>query len=69
MTNIDTDGAKSLFKSKTFWFNVLTGLGTLLALPAGLPAAIIPYIPAAQALINIALRMITDQPVRVGPPR
>ncbi len=58
--------SKSLFKSKTFWFNLLTGVGTLLALPVGLPVAIIPYIPAAQALINIGLRVVTDKPVHVA---
>lgn len=56
---------KSPSRSKTIWFNILTGAATILALPI-LPPAIVPYIPAAQALVNIALRFVTDQPLRVG---
>lgn len=57
---------KSIFKSKTFWFNALTIVGTILAAPV-LPAAIIPWIPTAQALVNIGLRLITTQPASIAP--
>lgn len=53
--------------SKTLWFNVLTAIGTILALPI-LPAAVIPYIPVAQGLVNIGLRFVTDKPLSFGAP-
>lgn len=63
--------SKSLFKSKTFWFNVLTAVGTLLASPVALaliPASALVYVPVVQGLVNVGLRAITDQPVHVGKP-
>ena len=57
---------KSLFKSKTFWFNVLTGVGTILGLSV-FPPAVMVYVPVAQALVNIGLRIVTDTPVHVAP--
>jgi hypothetical protein len=52
---------KSLWKSKTFWFNVLTAAGEL--------AQVIPLPPGTTILItnviNIGLRLITKEPVKV----
>lgn len=53
--------SKSLFKSKTFYFNLLTfGLGYAGYLPA-------EYAGAVAAIGNIVLRLLTDQPVHVVP--
>lgn len=55
--------SKSLFASKTFWFNVFTAgaeLTQVLPLPAGTLAI-------AAAVVNIGLRFLTDQPVHVVP--
>ena len=55
---------KSIFASKTFWFNVITlaislGQGQLgIQLPADVSAAII-------AVGNVLLRIVSSQPVRV----
>lgn len=59
--------SKSILTSKTFWFNVLTGIATIIAAPGIIPAAALPYIPAAQAVINIILRKMTGSPVHVLP--
>lgn len=54
---------KSIFKSKTFWFNVLaiasaaTGVLTPFASPA--------VIGITTGIINVILRGVTDQPVGV----
>ena len=56
--------SKSLWVSKTFWFNVLTAgaeLTQVLPLPAG-------YLTLAASLINIALRFVTSTPVHVVSP-
>lgn len=59
---------KSIFKSKTFWFNVLTGIGAVIG--AGvLPPSLVVYAPTIMAIVNVGLRLVTDAPVRVGPPR
>lgn len=57
---------KSIFASKTFWFNLLTGAGTVLGTASGMvPPPALPYVAAASALINIGLRFVTTQPVSV----
>jgi hypothetical protein len=59
---------KSLFSTKTFWFNVLSGLGLFIALPeltSVVPPAYVRYVVLANAAINIALRYITTQPVNL----
>ena len=55
--------SKSLFTSKLFWFNVLTAAAALLdVIP--LPPE---YTAVAVGVINVALRVVTDQPVHVLP--
>ena len=57
---------KSIWSSRTFWFNVLSGVALFFALPelaALLPMDAIRYIVLAQAAINIVLRYITTQPI------
>ena len=53
--------SKSLFISKTFWFNVLTAAAEI--------AGIVPLPPGTAVLIvagiNVALRVITKGPVHV----
>ena len=54
--------AKNLFKSKTFWMQVLS--------IAAAVSGVIPMAPETTAivvgLINIALRAVTKDPVHVG---
>ena len=53
--------SKSILRSKTFWFNVLT----IVAQYSGqlpIPAA---YLPILVAVVNIALRYVTTNPVHV----
>lgn len=57
---------KSLFASKTFWVNLvsgsvmfLTGSDTLAIIP---PAAV-PFVAAFVFALNIGLRMVTTEPV------
>tara|TARA_R110000868_G_scaffold78701_5_gene224239 strand:- start:446 stop:691 length:246 start_codon:yes stop_codon:yes gene_type:complete len=62
-TLMEEGNVKSLWKSKTFWFNLLTAgaeLSNVLPLPPG--TAII-----ASSLINIGLRVVTTQAVQVLP--
>lgn len=56
--------SKSLFRSKVFWFNVLSAameLSQVIPLPAGTMIII-------SGIINIGLRIVTDKPVHVLPP-
>lgn len=55
--------SKSLWKSRTFWFNLLTAaaeLSAVLPLPPG-------TLTIAAAVINVALRLVTSEPVHVLP--
>ena len=57
------DMSKSLFKSKVFWFNVLTAaaeLSNILPLPAGSAVLV-------ASVVNIGLRFVTAEPVHVVP--
>lgn len=56
--------SKSLFKSKTFWFNIVTAtlqLSQVLPLPVEYTALIV-------GVGNIALRFVTETPVHVTEP-
>lgn len=58
------DVSKSLFASKTFWFNVITAaveLSGVLPIPAGTAAAVV-------GVGNVLIRLLTDQPVHVVKP-
>ena len=51
---------KSIFKSKTFWLNILSGVGVITGL---IPAN--PYTMAISAVANVILRTVTNQPVSI----
>ena len=54
---------KSIFASRTFWFNILAAVAQCLpGVAAMIPQ---PYGALAQSLINIGLRFITTQPISV----
>lgn len=57
---------KSLWKSKTFWFNAITGfvsvVGTVQAI---IPPPAMPYVAGVVAIGNVVLRLITNQPVKI----
>ncbi len=56
--------SKSLFKSKTFWVNLLgITADAILHYSGVLPPAWQPYIVMAGGIINVVLRTITNQPV------
>lgn len=60
--------SKSLFASKTFWFNALSAGAEALQLIS--KTQIVPpgAIAIVSGFVNIALRMVTTQPVHVGDP-
>lgn len=58
---------KSLFASKTFWYNALSALSLIFLLPEWqtlLGPDTIKYVLLANAVINIILRYVTDEPVK-----
>jgi hypothetical protein len=59
---------KSLFITKTFWYNVLSALGLILALPE-LTSLVgvngLRYVVLLGAIINVLLRWMTTEPVRI----
>lgn len=60
--------SKSIFVSKTFWFNVLSFILDILVAKdviSVIPPSWLPYLAAAQAIANVALRYLTTQPVRI----
>lgn len=61
---------KSIFRSRTFWLNVATGLSVLLAMPeltAILGPDALKYVVLIQSAANVILRVLTSQPVSVLP--
>ncbi len=53
-------------KSKTMWFNAITGLLAILALPEVttlIPTSFLPNLAIINALGNLILRVLTDQPL------
>lgn len=60
---------KSLFASKTFWVNLLGGIGTVAGAYGGfIPPQYAPIVMGAGAIANILLRMVTHQPVTLSTP-
>lgn len=60
--------SKSLFASRTFWFNALSASAEVLQLVS--QTQIVPpgTIAIVSGLVNIGLRMITTQPVHITDP-
>lgn len=60
-----TNDVKSWYKSRTFWFAVLTILAGVGLQLADLPAleSVKPYILVVVGAINMGLRFVTTQPV------
>lgn len=59
---------KSIWQSKTFWFNVLSGTGTVLGAVSGLlPPPAMPFVAAASAIINVGLRLVTNSAISTAP--
>jgi hypothetical protein len=59
---------KSLFVSKTFWINALTGITVLAASPQitdALGPDGLKWVLIAQSVANVLLRLLTSQPVSV----
>lgn len=55
---------KSIFASKTFWWNLLSGAGTILGLLSGvLPMGAAPILAGINTAVNIGLRFLTNTPV------
>lgn len=56
---------KPRIKSKTLWFNGLTTAAAVLGAAAGVvPPPWMPWLLAAQGLVNFGLRLVTVAPVR-----
>lgn len=55
---------KSLFASKTFWFQILSAAAAV--------SGVLPLAPATMAVVtavvNVGLRIVTDTPVTVAQP-
>ena len=57
-------GKKKWWESKMLWFNVLTGLASMLPqVREMVPADKVPYVVLAIAAVNVALRAITGKPI------
>ena len=68
MSDTKAQLGKSIFSSKTFWMNLLAALAALGDQLAGTGLIPLEYLTPAMAILNIALRLITHQPVTVGTP-
>jgi hypothetical protein len=61
---------KSLFKSRTFWFNALVGVLAILSadnVVKVIPTRYAPSVSAVVAGVNIILRLYTTEPVSIKP--
>ncbi len=59
--------SKSIWLSKTFWFNAITGgLAILDQITPVLPASVQAALPTVILIGNIALRFLTTQPVTLS---
>lgn len=54
---------KTLWKSRTFWFNILTGAAEVAQYAGGLNLVPPGVLGIAGAVINIGLRLVTDKPI------
>ena len=54
--------SKSLFKSKTFWFNALTASAALTGVIQLAPE----YTATIVGVINVLLRLVTEKPVHIA---
>ncbi len=52
---------KQFFKSKTFWFQILSGAAAL----SGVVPLSPEHVAIITAIINIGLRLVTNQPVSI----
>lgn len=65
---IELANSKSLWKSKTMWFNLLTAAAELAQVLSGTRLVPTETLAVASAVINIGLRLVTDTPVHVVTP-
>lgn len=70
MADTTTTGAsdgKSLLASKTFWANLLAGGLQIAGMVSGfMPEKYAPLGVAVQSILNIVLRLVTNQPITTG---
>jgi hypothetical protein len=61
---------KSIFASKTFWVNVITGVLSILSLPqvATLPPSVLAVVSIVAPILNVILRRLTNSPVTFSMP-
>ena len=60
---------KPIIESRTFWFNLITGVSVFLALPelqSLFGADALKYIVVVQSALNVVLRVMTSTAVRVN---
>ena len=58
---------KKITQSKTFWFNLLTGVAAILEAVADVvPPDANPYVLGGVAVINIGLRVITTSGIKLS---
>ena len=68
---MNTPNCKSIWASRTLWFNILSLLLLVLNTVSGwseVPPEYLPYILAAVNIVNLILRFLTTSAVRVFKP-
>lgn len=55
--------SKTIWQSKTFWVNVIAGVGLLIQAATGKEIVSLALQGQILAIVNVALRFITKQPV------
>jgi hypothetical protein len=57
---------KSIFKSKTFWFNTVATVGSIVSVfTPVMPVTALPYITAGIGAVNVLLRTVTKDKVTI----